>query len=363
VCVAATCLVLLVGRANDAAAHQTSVSRSIVTLSPDRTKLTYEITFDTKDLHEELKRWAGGDASLAKITPENVFALLTDRIRVTTNRDCTATLESHKNLDAREAIAKMVWEIDCGAKILDLTIDYRLFYDIDDAHTSVLSPREGNHRLDPYLFKRGGAPYHWNDTNWLLFIRFGMEHIAYGIDHVFFLLGLLFVVLLGRRQSGELYLRHLRECARYTGLVVSSFTIAHSCTLIAAALGWFTLPSRFVESMIAVSIVYVAVENIIYPYTHWRPVITFCFGLLHGMGFASALSGLLPPHQIVFPLLLFNVGVELGQLCIVLAVLPLFALAAYKVGPERYRSYVIPAGSVAVGLFGLIWFVERAFGL
>ncbi len=346
-------------------AHQTSVSRSKVTLSDDKTTITYELSFDTRDMEEALEVRAGGkDAAAAKRAPTkaNVFALLQDKIKVRTNGECKTELQSAENLEAKEATAVVVWTITCGAEILDLRVDYQLFFNIDKSHTSVLSPREGDRKLKPYLFKKDGEPYRWNATNWLLFVRFGMEHIAFGIDHVFFLLALLFVALLGRRDDGW-YVRSVGESVKYTAWIVSSFTVAHSLTLIAAALGWFTLPSRFVESMIALSIMYVAVENMVYPHTRWRPAITFAFGLLHGMGFASSIAELLPPEQVVMPLLMFNVGVELGQLLIVLAVLPLFAVLARKIGPDNYKRWFVSIGSISVGLFGLMWFVQRAFGL
>lgn len=348
--------------ARTAQAHQTSISKSKVTLSQDKTKITYEINFDTRDMEEALQVRAEKDVERAKPTPANVFAVLQEQIRVKTNGECETALVSTKNLDARYGNAVVIWTISCGAEILDLTVDYQLFFNIDEAHTSVLSPREGDRKLQPYLFKKGGAPYRWNATNWLLFVRFGMEHIVFGVDHVFFLLALLFVALLGRREDGW-YLRSMKESVKYTAWIVSAFTIAHSFTLIAAAMGWFTLPGRFVESMIALSIMYVAVENMLYPHTRWRPAITFAFGLLHGMGFASSIAELLPPSQVVMPLLMFNVGVELGQLLIVLAVLPLLAVVARALGPDRYKRWFVSIGSIGVGIFGLLWFVQRAFGL
>jgi hypothetical protein len=158
-------------------------------------------------------------------------------------------------------------------------------------------------------------------------------------------------------------LRPLWPTLRATATVITAFTIAHSLTLIAASLGWLHLPSRFVEAMIAVSIAYTAIEDIIKPDVRWRYVLTFGFGLIHGLGFASVLAELLPPGQVVAPLLEFNVGVELGQLSIVAVALPLFALVARLVGADRYRARVLPALATAIAALAAIWIVERVLGI
>jgi hypothetical protein len=138
--------------------------------------------------------------------------------------------------------------------------------------------------------------------------------------------------------------------------IVTGFTLGHSITLILAALGVVTLPSRFVESAIAASIVYVAAENFFGdPRQRWP--LAFAFGLVHGLGFASVLRPMLPRAHLVGPLLEFNIGVELGQLTIVAAVLPLLYLAARR--PERYRRLAIQGGSLAIGLAATLWLVER----
>jgi hypothetical protein len=157
--------------------------------------------------------------------------------------------------------------------------------------------------------------------------------------------------------------RPVRQAISYTGGIVTSFTIAHSFTLIGAALGWFELPSRLVESCIAASIVFVAIDNAIRLDPPRRYIVTFCFGLMHGLGFASMLRPLLPPTQVVLPLLAFNVGVELGQLGIVLVAMPILYGAIRALGAERYRRVVLPLGAVVLGGLGLIWLLERSLAI
>ena len=175
------------------------------------------------------------------------------------------------------------------------------------------------------------------------FLRLGVEHIFLGYDHICFLLALIVVSRLGDLVK-----------------IITSFTIAHSITLILAALKVVTLPQRFIECGVAATIVYVAVENLWRKNITHRWVLTFFFGLIHGFSFANVLARLdLPREATIRCLLSFNVGVELGQLVIVLAALPLLLL----VSKQSYGSKVKAAVSLAVAIFGLGWFIERAFGL
>ncbi len=176
------------------------------------------------------------------------------------------------------------------------------------------------------------------------FLKLGVEHIWIGIDHILFLVALLLV--------GGRFLDLLK--------IVTAFTLAHSVTLALAATRVITPPSAFIESVIALSIVYVAVENIARKKIEHRWVITALFGLVHGFGFANVLRELsLPTQGFVSALLLFNLGVEIGQVSIVALLWPLILLIG-----RISRGDVIRRGlSLVVALIGLGWFLERAFGL
>ena len=177
-----------------------------------------------------------------------------------------------------------------------------------------------------------------------------MEHIFTGYDHLAFLFGLLLVATS----------RGLRGGARYILGIVTAFTVAHSFTLIAAGLGWVRLPSRFVESAIALSIAYVAVENLAVREPKHRWLLTFFFGLVHGFGFASVLAEIgLPPSGVIPSLVSFNVGVELGQLTVVCAVAPilLWLVPRYQQS-ARVRTF----GSIVLFVLSTYWFFERVLG-
>jgi hypothetical protein len=143
--------------------------------------------------------------------------------------------------------------------------------------------------------------------------------------------------------------------------VVTAFTLAHSITLSLASLGWLSLPSRWVESVIAASVVLAAANNLFPLVQRRRWLVAFVFGLIHGFGFASVLTELgLPQGALVLSLLGFNLGVEMGQLAIVAAFLP----AAYLLrNTSFYRNGIFKSGSVITAVVALFWFVERAFNL
>ncbi len=143
--------------------------------------------------------------------------------------------------------------------------------------------------------------------------------------------------------------------------MVTAFTLAHSITLSLAALEIISLPSRLVESAIAASVVFAALNNLRGTIESKRWVMAFAFGLIHGFGFASVLADLgLPQGALVLALVGFNAGVELGQLAIVAVFLPLaFALR----GTSFYRVGVLKAGSVLVAMLAAWWLVQRLFDL
>jgi hypothetical protein len=172
------------------------------------------------------------------------------------------------------------------------------------------------------------------------FVGLGIDHILHGLDHILFVVAL----LLGARG--------LRDVLT----VASVFTIAHSVTLGLAAVGWVELPSAVVEPLIALSIVYVAVDNIVGESSRQRLGVVFGFGLLHGLGFASALR---ITDDVTWSwigsLLCFNLGIELGQALLILVAFPVVIL----VRQLRWSVFAMAGATSFVALLGLVWFVER----
>jgi len=252
-----------------------------------------------------------------------------------------------------------------GAKSA-LGLQYRLLFDLDKLHrgllrltldgasyNTVLSPTSGTEQF-------GGK----QASRWDQFSRYvveGVWHIWIGFDHILFLLSLLLpsvLVLQMRRWQG---VKSFGSAVREVLWVVTSFTAAHSITLSLAALGLVSLPSRLVESAIALSVVLAAANNLWPVVEHRRWLVAFGFGLIHGFGFASVLSELgLPADALVLSLFGFNVGVELGQMAIVAGFLPLAFLLR---NTRFYLRGVFILGSWLTMLVALVWLLERAFDL
>jgi hypothetical protein len=179
-----------------------------------------------------------------------------------------------------------------------------------------------------------------------LYLRLGFEHIVpKGIDHILFVLCLF---LLSPRVSALLK-------------QVTAFTVAHSITLALAMYDVVELSPRVVEPLIALSIAYVALENVATTRVGpWRPAVVFAFGLLHGLGFAGALRELgLPRSEFVTALVSFNVGVELGQIAVIATA---FALVGWCCRKDWYRPRVVVPVSLAIVVVGSVWAVQRAIG-
>jgi len=197
----------------------------------------------------------------------------------------------------------------------------------------------------PPIPLKGGAV----QTGWQAFAAYvpvGFDHILpKGLDHILFVLGLFFLSTHWRPLLWQ----------------VSAFTLAHTITLALGALGWVSIPGHIVEPLIAASIVYVAVEDIVSSrLNRWRPVIIFGFGLLHGLGFASVLADFgLPDNQFVPALLGFNVGVEIGQLTVI--ALAFLAVGLWFNRKSWYRARISVPASVVIAAIGSYWFVERVF--
>jgi hypothetical protein len=178
------------------------------------------------------------------------------------------------------------------------------------------------------------------------YIPVGFDHILpKGLDHILFVLGLFFLSTRLRPLIWQ----------------ISAFTLAHTVTLAAGALGWVSVPGSIVEPLIAASICFVAIENILAKgLTPWRPVIVFLFGLLHGLGFASVLGEFgLPDSQFIPALLGFNVGVELGQLTVI--AIAFLAVGAWFGRKPWYRRMISIPGSLVIAVIGAYWVIERVF--
>jgi hypothetical protein len=254
---------------------------------------------------------------------------------------------------------------ECPAMLQQLNIDYRLLDVEDPSHRGLLTLTAFGTTQSAVL---GGAqkilqldlahPSPW--SAFVEYFRVGVWHIWSGIDHLLFLLSLLLPAVLIRREQRWQAVPQAVPALFNILKVVTAFTLAHSITLSLAAFDVIRLPSRLTESVIAGSIIIGALNNVFPLVTEARWRIAFAFGLLHGFGFAAVLSDMgLPRGARLLSLVAFNLGVEAGQLAVVLAIMPI----AYGLRASRfYQRAVMPWGSSAIAGLALVWFVQRAIG-
>jgi hydrogenase/urease accessory protein HupE len=224
-----------------------------------------------------------------------------------------------------------------------ITLRCDMLRDVVSSHQTLAKITAGGESLD-FVFQNGRSfEVNANPSLFqtvLQLVRMGILHIFTGYDHIAFLLG---VVLIG--GSFKTILK-----------IVTSFTVAHSMTLALAAFRLVELPSRLVESGIALSIVYIAVENLFFEKFDRRWIVTFFFGLVHGFGFASALQEVhLSRHLLATALFSFNLGVEVGQICIVAVMLP----CLLYISRLQFNTLIIKGCSAVIFVLGSFWLWQR----
>ena len=233
-----------------------------------------------------------------------------------------------------------------SALLKDLPFGHRQAFTLRDPSGREIARALLSSREDSAQFSLAAAAMQTaSDHSFIDFLLLGIRHILTGYDHLLFLFGLLVMCRRGRTAA----------------LLITCFTAAHSLTLALSTFGVVHLQSRFVEAAIAASILYVGVENLVRRerQIRGRALVTFAFGLVHGLGFASVLremgvanSGL----AAVIPLVAFNSGVELGQLSVAALILPLIWLLRKR---DLFVRIGVPVCSMAVALAGGYWLFER----
>jgi len=264
------------------------------------------------------------------------------------------------------AYAVLRFTAHCPRVPASLDVTYRLLFDLDPQHRGLLQlDYAGRVRTAIFSAESPAQSLILAEPNWLRqfaeYLNYGAWHIWTGFDHILFLLSLLLPAVLVRTGVAWQPATGFRATLLDVLKVVTAFTIAHSITVTLVALNVISLPSRLVESAIAVSVVLAALNNIYPLVSERRWILAFAFGLIHGFGFASVLVDLgLPRAALLSALVAFNLGVELGQLSIVALFLP-FAWRLRR--SWVYRRVTVYGGSAAVATLALAWLIERALDL
>jgi len=354
--------------AGAASAHKPS--DAYLTIERDGETLRGQWDIALRDLDNALGLDADGDGEITwrelKARHAAIDAYALQRLHVASAGEACPLAATGHLVDSHTdgAYAVLAFTGTCPRPGPTLTIDYRLFRELDPQHRGLVNYVEGGESRSvvfsvevPERVVGGdsGGPL----AQFATYVHEGVWHIWQGFDHILFLLSLLLPAVLvrrdGRWQAGRSFRGAFVEVAK----VVTAFTLAHSITLSLAALDVVALPSRWVESAIALSVVLAALNNLFPVVSHGRWMAAFAFGLLHGFGFAGALHDLgLPSGSLALSLAGFNIGVELGQLAIVAAFLPL----AYAIRASwAYRRVIVAGGSAVIASVAGVWLVERAF--
>ena len=342
----ALALVLLAAATGPAAAH-TGGSTGYASIAIDGAGARYTLTLWPATLPPEVAE----TIRLARAPGarrDQLLGWVRDKVTLTAQgRRCEPGSGSVSEAAASAESVTVVVDYACGAEIRDLGIrddltavlgaDYHTLARVDaPGQTTQFAFSADARETRVELHGAGGS------RGFLSFVLLGIEHILTGWDHLLFLLGLL---LCG---GGWFSLAK----------IITAFTLAHSVTLALAVLDIVTLPDRLVEAVIALSIAFVAAENIFMrPVVSRRWMVSFAFGLVHGFGFSSALRELgLPARGLLLSLFGFNLGVEIGQGLVVAVALP----ALFLLRRTRWELSVVKGSSLAILVAGLVLFVERA---
>ena len=337
-------------------AHMAGVTDTIIRVNSQQLIVVYTVPLDN------LNDLGLNSAEERERTARQSFVIKSQQ------KQCPITNFQHRSLDN---IVSEQYEMrfDCGTPIQTLGIDYQLFHEFPDhknftrlsigsrSQNITFSSSNKHHEVPvSQLLKAwssAGKTQQEKSTETASsthYFPIGLEHILLGYDHLLFLFALLLIPL-GFKQL----------C-----IMVTTFTVAHSITLALSVLGLVSLPALWVEAAIAFSIVYVAVENIwkLHKNNHsqgfdstWkrRLLLTFGFGLIHGFGFSFILKEIGLGDQLISALLFFNLGVEVGQLIVVVLVFPVIYWLFKRVKSVRWAQF----SSLVIALAGLYWLSQR----
>lgn len=351
-------------------AHKPSDSYLSLSIQRDHIEGQWDIALRDLDSAIGLDSDGNGQLTWGEVRSKHneITAYASSRLTLSGNRQVCTTQVLEQLIDHHTdgAYSVLRFRSDCGEAIERLAVDYRLLFDIDAQHKGLLRITQAE-QTNTAIFSQESPAQEFSMTTlsrWgesRQFIHEGISHIWLGFDHVLFLLALLLPAVLVRADGRWQAAGNFSSVCWKVLSIVTAFTVAHSLTLSLAALDIIRLPSRLVESTIAASVVLAGLGNLYPMMMKRRWMIAFGFGLIHGFGFAAVLTDLgLPQDSLLLGLVSFNVGVEIGQLVIVAAFLPLAYLLRRS---WSYPKLVLTGGSLAVITIALVWFTERCFDL
>ncbi|GAB2619352.1 HupE/UreJ family protein [Novilysobacter erysipheiresistens] len=370
-------VVLLMAVALSASAHTVSVGHlDIVVPADSDAPLQVELDLSLRDLalsvpldrnRDEQVTW--GELTAAR---DDIEALVVAGLELSApSGECglnPAGLATRQYDDGAYATVQLAADCPSAER---LQVLYTVLMNRDPQHRALVTIRHGGEvstaiaraghtRVGAALGPRASAGGSWLDSPFVTFLREGIHHILIGYDHLAFLVSLLLPAALLRIQGRWQPAPGFRSGFLHILGIATAFTVAHSITLSLAALGWVTPASRWVEAAIAASVLLAALNNVWPVVVRRLWLVGFVFGLIHGFGFAGALSELgLPDGARLWSLLGFNLGVEIGQVAVVCALLPLLFVLRHR---RWYAAVVMPAVSLGIAVMAAYWLWQRLAG-
>lgn len=364
-------LALLLGLlwAGMASAHKASTS--YLRLNVQAAQVTGRWDISLRDLDYALGLDANNDAALTWGEVRGQEGRIADyalaRLQLSADRAaCTLAvrqLQIIEHSDGRYASLALAGQ--CPHEPVSLALAYSLLFDLDALHRGLLNLEfRGSHsgifgpQSTSLRFSAAGAS---STSVFRQYFHEGLWHVWTGLDHMLFLAGLFLPAVL--RRSGRQWLpaESLRSAFAQSAVMVTAFTFAHALTLTLAATGVFSPPTRWVESGVALSVLFAGANNLLPMVYRGLFFVAAGFGLIHGAAIAGGLIELgLPPGGRVWALLAFNLGVEAAQLAVLLAVLPpSFLLRKFA----AYRWLVLLPGSAFIAFAGFVWLLQRGLNI
>jgi hypothetical protein len=362
-------IVALLCSLSASAAFAHDPSRSLLTLAVAGAEIHGHLDVSLRDLEDAIGLDADGDAAITwrevQARSAKIASYASQRLALEADGAPCKVAAAQTTVDQHGGATFAVVELaaTCAATPRALRVEYGLLFDVDPAHRALLEIRAGGASTtavlsaeQPAFMSELGHLSPW--TSFTRFVAEGVWHIWHGYDHLAFVtLLVLPIVLGGARRRGARERPSVRGAIGSIAAVITAFTAAHSLTLALATLGTLSVPTRAVESAIALSVLVAALMNVLPGVPRLGAKLAFGFGLVHGLGFASALGDLGAGEVgVAVSLAGFNVGVELGQLAVVAAVLPLlFAVRDRRVG----RAAVNYLCSASCAALAVVWLSER----
>lgn len=358
---------LLIFAAEAVPAHKSSDSYLTIDIEQHEIFLRWDIAL--RDLQNVIDLDFDSDGQIQwwelKKKQVDVFAYSLARLHLQSNAlECSIKPDDIKVNQRSDGFYAVLYAQGLCANTIDaLTIDYQLFFEVDAQHRGLTKISSNNSDISfAFSSDTNKKTFHLNKNytsdTFFRFVAEGIWHIWIGYDHLFFLLSLLLPAVLIRYQKDWHGIENFSKALLDVIKIVTAFTLAHSITLSMVMLSKISLPVMLVESIIAFSVLVAALNNLYPLVSHKRWLLGFIFGLIHGFGFANVLVELqLSQYSLFASLLGFNIGVELGQLAIVLIFMP---VAYFLRNGWLYQNIIYKLGSASIASLGFIWMVERS---